>query len=396
MKAVTVFTHRLILAALALCLMPMTMVSKVAAEDDDREDGAVYVLGNQLTGNTIVVFHRGADGALTRVQEVSTGGLGSGPGPLPPGFGNGPGPDPLNSADAIVMTEDGRFVLAVNAGSNELSLLAVTRDGIRLVDKVPSGGDFPVSVTCRHGIVYVLNQRGIPNITGFFLNPEGRLQQIENSQRQLGALSSRPGDVSLTPDGDLLIVFETLADFIDVFRIEDDGRPGDQTRFSSNSKTPLAVAYTHHHILAITEGNNLRPQQGTPHGSSLSTYRITREGALEPISKAVPNDQTATCWVRFSKDGRYVYTGNKGSGSISSYSVSPQGELTLMAGVAADTGGPISVPIDMDVTRDGKYVYIITSFIGTVKGYRVEKDGSLTFVTSVNGLPITMQGIVAR
>jgi 6-phosphogluconolactonase (cycloisomerase 2 family) len=358
--------------------------------------GAVYVLANQLTGNTVVVFHRGADGSLTRVQEVSTGGLGSGPGPLPPGFGDGPGPDALNSADAITMTEDGRFLLAVNAGSNELSLLAVTRRGVRLVDKVPSGGEFPVSVTTRHGIVYVLNQRGTPNVTGFFLNPEGRLHPIENSQRQVGAPGSNPGEVSLTPDGDLLIVSETLADFIDVFRMDDDGRPGDQTRFPSNNKTPLAVSYTHHHILAITEGDNLRPQQGTPHGSSTSTYRITREGTLEPISKAVPNDQTANCWARFSKNGRYVYTGNTGSGAISSYLVSPQGELTLMAGVAADTGGPISVPIDLDITLDGKYLYIITSFIGTVKGYRIEQDGSLTFVASVDGLPITMQGIVAR
>jgi 6-phosphogluconolactonase (cycloisomerase 2 family) len=251
-------------------------------------------------------------------------------------------------------------------------------------------------VTCRHGLVYVLNQRGTPNITGFFLNPEGRLRRIPNSERVVGAPGSAPGEVSLTPEGDLLIVAETLADFIDVFRVEESGLMGDRVRFASNNKTPLAVTYTHHHILAITEGDNLRPQQGTPQGSSTSTYRITEEGTLEPISKAVPNHQTATCWLRFSKDGRYVYTGNTGSGSISSYGVSPQGELTLVAGAAVDTGGPISVPIDMDITRDGRYIYIITSFIGTIKGYRVERDGSLTFVSSASGLPITMQGIVAR
>lgn len=398
MKTVAIFLRRMAVVVLSLCLMAFVVVSSAVAEDEngESEDGAVYVLANQLTGNTIVVYHRGADGSLTRIQEVSTGGLGSGPGPRPPGFGDGPGPDPLNSADAIIMTEDGRFLLAANAGSNELSLLAVTPAGVKLVDKVPSGGEFPVSVTCRHGLVYVLNQRGTPNIMGFFLEPEGRLRPIPGSERVVGAPGSAPGEVSLTPEGDLLIVAETLADFIDVFHVGENGLAGDRVRFASNSKTPLAIAYTHHHILAITEGNNLAPQQGTPNGSSTSTYRITGDGRLEPISAAVPNHQTATCWLRFSKNGHYVYTGNTGSGSISSYRVSPRGELSLIAGAAADTGGFISVPIDMDITRDGKYIYIITSLIGTIKGYRVEEDGSLTFVSSASGLPITMQGIVAR
>ncbi len=179
--------------------------------------------------------------------------------------------------------------------------------------------------------------------------------------------------------------------------MEDNGLLSSPVRFASNNKTPLAISYTRHHILAITEGDNLRPQQGTPHGSSTSTYRITDDGTLEPISKAIGNDQTATCWIRFSRNGHFVFTGNTGSGSISSYRVSHNGELTLLAGIAADTGGPASVPIDLDITPDGRYIYVLASLAGTVKGYRVdESNGSLTFVSSVSGLPITMQGIVAR
>src|SRR5262245_61832794 len=147
--------------------------------------------------------------------------------------------------------------------------------------------------------------------------------------------------------------------------------------------------------MAITEGNMQSAQTGTPRGSSTSTYRIDDE-TLEPISKAVPNFQTSNCWVRFTPNGRYAYTGNTGSGSVSSYRVSPTGELTLLAAVAADTGGFASVPIDLDLSRHGKYLYVIASFIGTVEGYRIEEDGSLTRITNATGLPISMQGIVAR
>lgn len=400
MKALEVFMRRMTLAVVIVSLIPLLWGGRAFAQEgheEESEGGTVYVLANQLTGNTVVVLHRGNDGVITRVQEVSTGGMGSGPGPLPPGFGNGPGPDPLNSADALKMTEDGRWLLAVNAGSNELSVFAVAHDALRLVDKVPSGGEFPVSVACNRGLIYVLNQRGVPNVTGFHLGESGKLHQIANSTRAAGALGSAPGEVSLTPDGHMLIVAETLADFIDVFQVEDDGLLSGRVRFPSNNKTPLAISYSHHHILAITEGDNLRPQQGTPHGSSTSTYRITDDGTLEPISKAIGNDQTATCWIRFSRNGRFVFTGNTGSGSISTYRVSHDGELSLLAGASADTGGPASVPIDLDITPDGKYIYVLASFAGTVKGYRVdEASGSLTFVSSVSGLPITMQGIVAR
>lgn len=394
------------LAVLASVVL-LFLGKNAAGQDDDlgeSQDGRVYVLTNQAPVNTVVVLHRAADGTLTRLQEVLTGGSGSGPGPRPPQFPPGPGPDPLNSADAITLTGDGRFLLAVNPRSNDVSVLAVTEEGLRLVDKAPTQGIFPVSVTVRHGLVYVVNQGQSPSnfltgpasITGFFLDHEGKLSAIPGSTRIIGGPGAAPGKVAITPDGELLIVAETIANFIDVFRLGEDGRTQNLTRFPSNNRTPLAIAFTHHRIIGITEGNMLSAQTGTPNGSSTSTYRITDDETLEPISKAVPNFQTSNCWIRFTPDGRYAYTGNTGSGSVSSYRVSPQGELTLLAVVAANTGGFASVPIDLDITRDGKFLYVIASFIGTVEGYRIEEDGSLTHVSNVNGFPISMQGIVAR
>src|SRR5215469_18663758 len=124
MKAVRSLTHRLISFVLIVWLV-MFFLAGCALAQEDSEGGAVYVLTNLAQGNTVVAFHRNADGTLTRAEEVATGGLGSGPGELPPGFGPGPGPNPLDSQDGLVLTEDGRFLLAVNSKSNDISVFAV-------------------------------------------------------------------------------------------------------------------------------------------------------------------------------------------------------------------------------------------------------------------------------
>jgi 6-phosphogluconolactonase len=395
------------LFAVSACLVVPAWSKDAVAEDEhgtEPGEGRVYVLTNQAPANSVVVLKRAADGTLIQIQEALTGGSGSGPGPRPPAFPPGPGPDPLNSADSITLTQDGRFLLAVNPRSNDVSVLAVTREGLILVDKASTDGIFPVSVTTRNGLVYVVNQGQSPtnsvtgpaSITGFFLDHEGKLAAIPHSTRVIGGPGAAPGKAAITPDGELLIVAETIANFIDVFHLRDNGSTGAVTRFPSNNRTPLAIAFTHHRVMAITEGNMLSAQTGTPHGSSTSTYRITDDETLVPISKAVPNFQTSNCWIRITPDGRYAYTGNTGSGSVSSYSVSPRGELTLLKGVAADTGGFASVPIDLDISRDGKYLYVIASLIGTVEGFRIEEDGSLTHVSNTSGFPVSMQGIVAR
>jgi 6-phosphogluconolactonase len=384
-----------VMAALLIVLFAGT--NSFAWEDRDEEkDGTVYVMANQALGNSIVVLHRGADGSLIRTGEVSTGGLGSGPGPLPARFGGGPGPDPLTSSDALVLTRDGRFLIAVNAGSNELSVLAVTPGSLQLVDKVPSGGEFPVSIANHQDLVYVLNQRGTPNITGFFLDSRGRLRPIPNSTQSAGSPGSSASEIAFSPDGDFLLLTETLADTIHMFQVGEDGRAERRASFPSVSRTPSALAFTRHNILAVTEAAEIAPQTGAPHGSSTTSYRLTAEGALEPISRSVRDEETATCWIRFTHDSRFAYVSSMGTGTISSYSVSPHGELTLLAANAADTGGAFSVPLDLAMSHDTKYLYVLAGLIGTVQGYRVESDGSLRPVASVGGFPISMQGIAAR
>jgi 6-phosphogluconolactonase len=391
-KSWTILLRWLMLPVVTLWLALSLSVTVMHAEDDS-EAGRVFVLTNKADGNTIVSLKRAEDGSLTRLEEVATGGLGSGPIPLPPPIG---GPNPLDSQDALIATPGSRFLLAVNPGSNEVSVLAVGHEGLRLVDKVNSGGEFPVSLAMHKDMVYVLNSHGDPNINGFVLDDSGKLHPIPDSTRSAGIPGSAPAQVAFTPDGDTLIVTERLANLIDVFQITEHRVPGFHTQLASNNHTPFGVSFGHGRIVAITETNEAVPRIPVLNGASVSTYRLGEDGSLASISVAVPDHQSAACWIRFTPSGRFAYVSNTGSGTISSYAVSAHGELMLAEEKAADTGGPKSVPIDLSITRNGRFLYVLSSLIGTVQGYRIERDGALTHISSIDGFPISVQGIVAH
>jgi hypothetical protein len=110
--------------------------------------GYTYLDGNTATSNTIDGFARHADGSVTPLpgSPFTAGGAGLGTG--------------LASQGAIQATPDGRYLLAVDAGSNQISVLRITADGVPVPvgQPVSSGGVKPVSVAVSHaGLVYVAN-----------------------------------------------------------------------------------------------------------------------------------------------------------------------------------------------------------------------------------------------
>ena len=394
------------------CLLFLYLSAIMAMAQESKEDaltgGRVYVMTNKADGNTIILLERSADGALTLKDEISTGGLGSGPGVLPSFLPPGPAPNPLQSQDSLIVTEDRRFLLAVNAGSNDISVLAVIPLGLKITDKAASGGVFPAILAEHQGMVYVVNEgeqpnpnmepNGLSTMKGFLLDRWGKLHAIPNSIRTIGALGSDPADIVFSPDGNLLIVTEKFTDIIDIFPVLSDGHIANPIVLNANSITPFGIAFTRHDILAITYANSFLVdgrRNSVTGGSSTALYRITEDKGLEPVGEPVSNHQTAACWIRFTPNGRFAYTANKGSGSISLYNVSGRGKLTLAAGTVADTGGAFSGPIDMAVTSDGKFLYVIVSFTRKLLGYRIAADGSLTPVMTLEGLPLTAQGILA-
>jgi 6-phosphogluconolactonase len=139
------------LAGMLLLLLTHALLPGPAAAQS--APGVVYTMTNATAGNAIVIYNRAADGTLSLAGMVPTGGAGTGGG--------------LENQGGLVLTNDNRWLFAVNAGSNGVSSFAVGSQGLTLVDRVPSGGERPVSLTARGNQLYVLNAGAVNNITGF-------------------------------------------------------------------------------------------------------------------------------------------------------------------------------------------------------------------------------------
>jgi len=342
--------------------------------------GDVYVMTNQSTGNSIMLFQRDAEGALTLLATYVSGGNGA-----------GTGADPLGSQNSLVLSPDQRVLLAVNAGSNSVSIFAVIGNLLKLLNTVSSGGIMPVSVAERHGFVYVLNAGGTPNVSGFRIHPEtGNLIPLAGSTQNLpGGAAATPAQVSFRPDGGALVVTEKGTNAIDTFALEDGvAQPG--VSFASSGTTPFGFAFVHSNIALVSDASG-----GAAGASAVASYRVDENGNLAVITPALGDTQTAACWVVATRDGKFAYTSNTASGTISSYTVSPDGALELL-NVAAATLAPGSTPIDMAMSDNSRLLFVRDGANGAIDGFRVGADGSLTPVSSDSGVPSGAQGVAAR
>lgn len=344
--------------------------------------GAAYTMTNAADDNQIVVFDRSDNGLLSKVDTVSTGGKGSG--------GN---IDPLGSQGSLVLvnddvkrgwmrhggTHDKALLLAVNAGSNDISVFRVAGNGITLQDRFGSGGSFPVSLTVSDNIVYVLNNGEPANITGFRLDGRGHLHAVPHSTRLLG--DGAYGQVAFGPQGKVLVITDKANNRLLVYRVGRHGLPSATPVITASSgAVPFGVDFDRKgHLLVVEAGAN-----------AVSSYDIKYDGSLQVISASVANGQIATCWIVVNQRGDIVTT-NPGTNSLSSFHVSAQtGQVTLLNG----TAGAGNAPLDIDMSTHGRFAYAVDPANGGVDMFKVENDGSLTGLGTVDaGLSIFAQGM---
>ncbi len=347
----------------------------------DRDDtGAVYTMDNAVAGNHILVYERAADGGLSWRGSVATGGLGTGAG--------------LGSQGALALSHDGRWLLACNAGSSEISVFLVTQQGLVLSDKVSSQGKNPISLTLHQNLLYVLNAGGLvgdkDNVTGFLFF-EGRLYPVPDSAHALSADNTSPAEVSFSPNGDVLAVTEKGTSMIDTFTIDSFGIVDVARQFPSSGETPYGFAFRDHDLI-VSEAFG-----GATGASAASAYDLKNSGILTTNSASVGTKQTAACWVAVTEDGRYGYTANTGSGNISGYKIAWDGTLSLInpSGITGLTGTGSS-PADLAFSHDSHFLYCRSGATGTVSAFQVKADGSLAAITGVSGLPASGAGLVAQ
>ena len=265
----------------AVALLAALAVTAGSAAAADEAAGAVYTLTNAANGNAVLAFDRSRDGALSPAGNFPTGGLGTGAG--------------LGSQGALVASENGRWLYAVNAGSNEISVFAVGEDGLSLAAKVESGGVEPISLTVAHDLLYVLNAGDAThaaNIVGFRIGSHGNVSALAGSSRPLSGAAVGPAQIQFSPNGRLLVVTEKGTNSIDTYVLASNGLASGPNVQPSAGATPFGFAFDKRGHLIVSDAFG-----GAPGASALSSYSLSAGGALGTITPLAPDGQTAACWV---------------------------------------------------------------------------------------------------
>jgi 6-phosphogluconolactonase len=367
-RAVGVALAMAALAALALASGAMAAASEDA---DDDETKAVYALTNSPAGNAVVVYSRQGDGSLTPAGTVSTGGNGNGAG--------------LGSQDAVIVSDNGRLLFAVNAGSDSVSAFRIREHSIELVDTAPSGGSTPTSVAFHDGLLYVLNAGTPNNISGLRVSQGGELSPIAGSTRPLSGDSTAPAQVGFSDHGEVVIVSERATNRLVTYTVDGSGLLSAPIVHASAGPTPFGFAVTKRDTLFVSEAGA---------GGGASSYRIGEDGALDSVSSNVMTGQRAACWAVVTKNGRFGYVTNAGTGNISGFAIGLNGESTLLNadGVTAVTGGN---PTDAALSHDSRFLYVRVSALSQIAIYRIASDGSLQALAPLTGTPAGLAGLAA-
>jgi len=359
------------------------IAAKEDEQDDDRHEsrnrfaGAVFAMTNETAGNRIVTYGRASDGTLTRLRSVRTRGLGQGV--------------DTDTQGPLRLSPDNRFLYAVNPGSDNISVFEVNGTRLRFL-QIINAGDQPLSLTISGNLLYSLDGSVAGNgIRGFRIAPNGTLTELPDSFRLLSSPIAVPGEVRFSPDGRVLLVTHKTTNVllapqnaIDAFTVGADGYASAMPiRNASFGLRPFSLAPRNDGKLVVVESFN-----AAPNVSAASSYQLNPDGTITGISGSVQNGQTDVCWVVITPDGRYVYTANFGSGTISSYSIATSGTLTLINGAAASLGNT-SQPVDLSLSADGRFLYLLLRGTGAVAAFRIEGNGSLTSLGVVSGgLPV--------
>lgn len=328
--------------------------------------GYVYVNDNTAGTNTVAGFDRHADGTLTPLpgSPFTVGGSGLGTG--------------IPSQDALQISGDGRYLLAVDAGSNQISVLRIHHDGsLQPAEGSPfaSGGSEPVSIAARGSLVYVANTgTGGANYAGFTLNSGGHLQPLAGATAPVPD-GSGLGDVLFNADGTRLVGIRVNTSLIDSFVVGADGHP------TAASGSPFAAQGPGPFGSEFRPTNPAQLFVSIAHGGAgngeVSAYSDAADGTLSPIGASPYADQqTAPCWVTISSDGQYLFTANTASGTISSYRINADGSLALL-GSTPLTGAPSPRPTDVRIAPDNNTLYVLDAGDKAVNAFRAT-GGSLT------------------
>lgn len=263
-------------------------------------------------------------------------------------------------SDQQVVIHDNRLY-AINQGSDTIAAFDILEGGdLRALpgSPFPSGGTSPVSLGFSGDHVLVVNKAHdgyrdlsdeAPNFTSFTVNDDGSLTPVPGSTVDL-PLRSNPAQALISPDG--TVMFGTSpGGFLRSYQVHDDGTfteaPGSPQRVSPAAYPPsfperkrFAVGLAVHPTRPIMYAD-------LPPASGLAAYTYAPDGEMTFASSVANTGSWFPCWTVITKDGRFLYTANAGSNTVSAFDIStPLSPIQLQAYYFLERGNPWNLALD--------------------------------------------------
>jgi hypothetical protein len=389
------FSVLLVLTVAAVAMVAGGAAASPGGPHGSRVVGHVYVNDNTAPVNSIAGFDRHADGSLTPTpgSPFSIGGSGTG--------------HADTSQGSLELSADGRYLLAVDAGSNQISVLRIKPDGgLQPAEGSPvaSGGVNPVSIAVHNDLVYVANagpgsSLGDTDYTGFTLDSGGHLRPIPDSTYVLPN-NSQPGQVLFNGDGTRVAGTRIASSQIDSFTVGRDGRltPAPGSPYDAQAFSPpqgygqfgSEFSPTNPNELFVSDAHTAAGGAAFP--GLVSSFTDAADGTLTPLGAPVANDGGAACWIEISHDGSFLFAVNTASASISSYSIGSGGTLTFLQSTASgqvDAGAE-----DARLSPDGSTLWVVEAGSNAVTGFTVNGGALTPLAGAVGPGGATPSGIV--
>jgi 6-phosphogluconolactonase (cycloisomerase 2 family) len=394
--------------------------------------GHLYMQTNEVK-NAIIHYRRSANGTLTEVERVATGGAGSGT--FKPISGQASAPNSFEGAASVILSPDRRLLFATNGGDNSVSSFAVgDQGGLKRIDTKPTGNAVEgksgtaksLAYSSSKGMLYVVHSFGPDHIRLLSVSSDGKL--TPRMERYTANTPEKPHRVPtmgvLSPDEKFFLVGTTFdlpiaisgtypdgspilwvpgpdgkprsvasnapdPDGIVVFRVNANGTLSDPSFQDGGGGSPFYIAFLHNRpdtfVLAYAVGDGV------------SLGRIDEDGRIG-VDKVVPIDTrrgaiAELCWLAVSPDDRLVYATVFGYSDVTTFHIDGpeikvakdpacpeiEGDGTFR-GLCGDVS---SGPSDSWVSPDGAFFYQIYGNASKLVGYATKPDGSLEEVTSV-------------
>jgi len=395
----------------------------------DQRGGHLYMQTNEVR-NAIVHYSRSANGAITEMERIPTGGAGSGE--FKPISGQPSAPNAFEGASSVILSPDRKFLFTTNGGDNSVSSFAVGGDGrLTLLDVKKTGNAVMGKSGTAKSLAYcpsretlfVLHSFGPDHLRLISVSEDGKLTPrperysvnthdktdrvstmvvVSPNEKFLFVGTTFDEPASTNPDGSPILwvrrpggALKSIAsnapdpDGLVVFPIGKDGALGVPTFHDSRGGSPFYIAFLHNRPNTFVLGEAV--------GDGLVMGTLDESGKVD-IGPLVTIDTSAgkpseLCWLAVSPDDKAVFATNFGYSNISSYRINGQGlevaKDPACAKVPGDgtfralNGTVSSGPSDSWITPDGAYLYQIYGNASKLVGYATQPDASLQEITSV-------------